>query len=129
MKIKGFLKDIGGANAVTKKRKEAFDQAPDRNNYYDPIGEVARKLHGGLITLKIADIKPVSKTAKTIRFTTEDHIPLFKAGQFLTLTVRIGRSVASRPYSISSAPSEGRGDKGFLEITVRKPRDNGFIGD
>ena len=129
MKIKGFFKDVGGANAVTKKRKQAFDHAPAKENYYDPIGEVAKKLHGGFITLKIADIKPASKTAKTIRFTSVDHIPLFKAGQCLSLVVRVGRSLASRPYSISSAPSESRGEKGFLEITVRKPRDNGFIGD
>lgn len=129
MKVKGFFKDVKGASDVTKKRQEIFDRAPVKDNYYDPIGDVARKLHCGFITLKIAEIKPVGKTAKTIRFTSEDHIPYFKAGQIMTLVIEIGRSVVTRPYSISSAPFEARGDKSFIELTVKKPRDNGFAGD
>ena len=129
MKIKGFLKDVGGASRVTKIRQANFDKASDKDNYYDPISEVARKLHPGFIELEVEEIKVASPTAKTIRFVSKDHLPYFKAGQFLTLVVKIGESLVTRPYSISSAPYETRGEHPFVEITVRKPRDNGFIAD
>ena len=49
MKVKGFLKDVGGASRVTKVRQEKFDQASSSPNPYDPIGAVARALHPGFM--------------------------------------------------------------------------------
>ena len=129
MKIKGFLKDVGGASRVTKRRQEVFDSASPNPAPFDPIGAVAKALHPGFIPLKIESVRPASKTAKTIRFTSEEHIPYFRAGQFLTLVVEKDGYRVTRPYSISSAPYETRGDHPYVEITVRKPRENGFIAD
>ena len=129
MKIKGFLKDVGGASRVTKRRQEVFDNASSNSQYNDPIGEVAKKRHAGIIDLKISEIREASKTAKTIRFVSHSHLPLFKAGQFLTIILNIGDSVVTRPYSISSAPYETRGENPYVEITVRKPKENGFVAD
>ena len=128
MKIKGFLKDVGGASRVTKTRQANFDNASDKSQYNDPISEVARKLHPGFIDLKVTDIREASPTAKTIRFESS-HLPYFKAGQFMTLVIKIGDSLVTRPYSISSAPYQTRGEKPFVEITVRKSRGDGFICD
>ena len=129
MKIKGFLQDVGGAGRVTARRQEVFDNASATPKPFDPISKVVKLLHPGFIPLKVVSIKDASITAKTVRFESEGHIPYFKAGQFLTLIFNIGESVVTRPYSISSAPYETRGDKPFVEITVRKSKGDGFIAD
>ncbi len=129
MRVQGFLKDVGGASRVTARRQQVFDNASSQPKPNDPISAVAKALHPGFIDLTIADIKPVSPTAKTIRFTSTRHLPYFQAGQFLTIQVKIGNSLVTRPYSISSAPYQTLGENPFVEITVRKPRADGFIAD
>ncbi len=128
MKVKGFLKDVGGASRVTKRRQAAFDTASAAPSPYDPIGAVAKALHPGFIELKVVEVKPASKTAKTIVFSSP-HLPYFQAGQFLTLVLEIEGSRVTRPYSISSAPYQTRGENPIVEITVRKPKANGFVAD
>ena len=129
MKVKNFLKDVGGASRVTKQRQAVYDAASPKPAPYDPIGAVAKALHPGLIELRVESVRPASKTAKTIRFTSPDHLPYFRAGQFLTLVIHKDGGRITRPYSISSAPCETRGEKPYVEITVRKPRADGFIAD
>lgn len=131
MKIKGFLKDVGGASRVTKARLAAFEAASPTPERVDPIGNVAREWHPGKIDLVVTDIREVSPTAKTVRFERPDgaKLPVFYAGQFISLDFEIGESIISRPYSISSAPFEARGARPFVEITVRRSRGDGFICD
>ena len=131
MKIKGFLKDVGGASRVTKARLEAFANASAVPEKVDPIGDVAREWHPGKLDLVVTDVRSASKTAKTVRFERADggKLPFFYAGQFMVLDFEIGQSVISRPYSISSAPFEARQAQGFVEITVRRSKGDGFICD
>lgn len=129
MKIKGFLKDVGGASRVTKRRGDVYTAASDKPAPKDPIGEVAKALHPGFIKLKLESVREASPTSRTLRFTSDAHIPYFRAGQFLTLVIAKDGFRATRPYSISSAPYETRGERPFVEITVRKPRAGGFIAD
>lgn len=128
MKVKGFLKDVGGASRVTKRRQEVYDQASAKPAPFDPIGAVAKALHPGFLTLKVTEVKDASPTARTITFSAP-KLPYFRAGQFLTLRLKIGDSLVTRPYSISSAPYQTRGENPIVEITVRKPRANGFVAD
>jgi len=102
MKIKGLLKDLSGAYRVKKKRNKAYDAASSEDKAYDPINDVAKKLHPGKINLKVIDIKEASKSSKTITFTGE-HLPFFKAGQYLTLQLQTGQSIVTRAYSICSS--------------------------
>ncbi|MBR1841693.1 MAG: iron-sulfur cluster-binding domain-containing protein [Oscillospiraceae bacterium] len=131
MKVKGFLQDVTGASRVTKARLEAFAAASTAPERVDPIGEVAKAWHPGKIDLVVTDIREASKTAKTIRFerTDGEKLPFFYAGQFISLDFEIGESIISRPYSISSAPFEARGERPFVEITVRRSKGDGFICD
>ena len=131
MKVKGFLKDVGGASRVTKARLEAFEKASDQPVVSDPIGDVAREWHPGALDLVVTQIVPASKTAVTVRFRREDgkKLPLFYAGQFLALEFDVNGKTVSRPYSISSAPFEARGEEPFVEITVRRSKGDGFIAD
>ncbi len=131
MKIKGFLKDVGGASRVTKARLNAFETASPRAETIDPIGDVAREWHPGAIDLVVTEIRTASKTAKTVRFEKVGggKLPPFYAGQFISLAFTIDGKTVCRPYSISSAPFEARQEKAFVEITVRRSKGDGFIAD
>lgn len=131
MKVKNFLTDVGGASRVTKARLKAFHSASPALTDVDPIGNVSREWHPGPIELVVTKITPACKTAKTIRFERTDgkKLPFFYAGQYIVLDFRIGKSLISRPYSISSAPYQARAEKPFVEITVRKSKGDGFICD
>ena len=131
MKIKGFLKDVGGASRVTKARLNAFETASPKAETVDPIGDVAREWHPGAIDLVVTEIRTASKTAKTVRFEKVGggKLPPFYAGQFISLAFTIDGKTVCRPYSISSAPFEARQEKAFVEITVRRSKGDGFIAD
>ena len=132
MKIKGFLKDVGGASRVTKARLAAFEAASSTPVRNDPINDVANEWHPGKIKAIVKDKRPASKTAMTIRFAREngEKFPFFYAGQYLSLSLVVNGKTISRPYSISSAPFEARLDKDpFVEITVRRSKGDGFIAD
>ena len=131
MKVKGFLQDVGGASRVTKARLHAFETASPQPIREDPIGNVAREWHPGKLDLVVTEIREASKTAKTVRFEKVGggKLPPFYAGQFMVLDFPIGESLISRPYSISSAPWQARQEKGFVEITVRRSKGDGFICD
>ena len=131
MKIKGFLKDVTGAKRVTAARLEAFGRASANPEKVDPIAEVVREWHPGKMDLVVTEVRPACKTAVTVRFERTDgkKMPYFRAGTFVVLDFQIGESVISRPYSISSAPYEGRKDPGYIEITVRRSKGDGFIAD
>ena len=121
MKIKGFLQDVGGASRVTKRRLAAFDSAPATRVTGDPIAETARLLHPERLTLRLTEVRDVAPTGRTFRFVSDGApLPPFQAGQYLSLHFRIGDTLTTRPYSISSAPYEARGENGFVEITVRR---------
>ena len=131
MKIKGFLKDVGGASRVTKARLAAFENASSVSEKEDPIGSVAREWHPGKIDLVVTEIRTASPTSKTVRFEKAGggKLPPFYAGQFIALDFEIDGKIIERPYSISSAPYEARLENGFVEITVRRSKGDGFIAD
>ncbi len=132
MKVKGFLKDVGGASRVTKRRLAAFSSASPVPVKADPIGDVAREWHPGKIELVVTDIRPASKTSKTLRFERPDgkKLPPFYAGQYMVIDFPLGESLISRPYSLPSAPFEARlAEHPFVEITVRRSKGDGFICD
>lgn len=131
MKIKGFLQDVTGASRVTKARLAAFENASPVPVKEDPIAETRMRWHPGKLNLTVKEIRDASITAKTFRFVRTDggEMPFFYAGQFMVLDFPIGTSLISRPYSISSAPCEARGENGYVEITVRRSKGDGFIAD
>ena len=128
MNIKNLLKDIAGSFRVTKLRKKHIARSSSMGEHKDPVGDVARALHPGKIKLELLQIRNSTRNAKILRFGAK-QIPYFKAGQYLTLTIKIGDSLVSRPYSISSAPYETLGDHPIVEITIKKHKDKGFVSD
>ena len=72
MKVKGFLKDVGGASRITKARISAIDNASPVPVKVDPIHEVAYALHPGRLKLVVTDIRPANSTCKTVRLQAAD---------------------------------------------------------
>lgn len=130
MKVEGFFKDVGGASRVAQWRKEAIENASTEIERDDPINDVARALHPDEpITFVVSDIRDVSPTARTYRLEPKDgKLPVFQAGQYVSLLFDVNGTRTCRPYSISSAPFEARGEKPFIEITVRKKGET-FVPD
>ena len=107
IKVRGFLQDVGGASRVTKLREENFARGSTIIDPRDPIRELADKLHPEHMTFKVTDIREASPTSRVFRFESADgHIPVFQSGQYVNFRLKIGESVLSRPYTISSAPYE-----------------------
>lgn len=123
IKVEGFLKDVGGAGRVTKARRESYAGASSVPDPVDPIRAVADELHPGPKPYKVSEIRDVSPTSKTFRFEPLDgHVPVFQSGQYVSFRMKIGDSVLSRPYSLSSAPYEARGEHPFFDVTIRRNR-------
>ena len=121
IKVKGFFRDIGGASRVVKLREENFAKGSLIPDPHDPIREVADLLHPEHMSFKVVDIREASPSSRIFRFESADgHIPVFQSGQYVNFRLKIGESVLSRPYTISSAPFEARGEHPFFEITVRR---------
>ena len=119
--VKGFLKDVGGASRVTKARREKLERASAIPDPKDPIRELTDKLHPLDMRFKLVSITEASPTARVFRFESLDgHVPVFQCGQYVNFRLKIGDSVLTRPYTISSAPYEARTAKPFFEVTVRR---------
>ena len=139
IKVKGFLKDVGGASRVTEARRAAIRNASAVPDPKDHIREVADLLHPDPMPLKVTEIRQTSPYSRTFRFESPDgHLPVFQCGQYASFRLKIGESELTRPYTISSAPYEARGERPFFEITVRRNRsyfvpdwlfDNVKVGD
>ena len=130
MKIKSFFVDIFGSLRVTRRRKDAVKNASIEPDSKDPIAKTARLLHPGKISLRVVSILPASSDSKTYRLMTLNNIPMphFKAGQYMTLEMKIDSSYVTRPYAISSAPFEAK-EENYIEITIRSGHHKGFVSD
>ena len=90
VKVKGFLKDVGGASRVTAARRAAIQGASAVPDPKDHIREVADLLHPDPMPLKVTEIRQTSPYSKTFRFETENgHIPVFQCGQYASFRLRI----------------------------------------
>ena len=120
MKIKSFLKDVGGASRVTKLRGQTLNNASSKNLYIDPINATAKALHPGPIEVVCTKVEEVSPTAKKYTFApTNGVLPIFEAGQYVSFDLDIDGTKTTRPYSICSAPYQAQGENPFFEVTIR----------
>ena len=133
MKVYGFLKDVTGANRVIEARRKLIESGSPENLYRDHIKEVARELHPSAVEVVVRSVEDVSPTARKFTFEAcgDTKLPPFQCGQYVSLDLRIGDTLTSRPYSICSAPYEARtGEAPFFAVTVRNGRpDSGFAAN
>lgn len=88
--------------------------------------EKAKQHHPAKQDVVIADIRQNGADAKTIVLKTTDgsRLALFRAGQYVSVSVPIGDTVTTRSYSLCSSPELAK--KGEYHITVKRD-DAGFV--
>ena len=124
VKIRSFGEDAMGAFKVAKQRLHNILHASEKDIEEDPITEKARTLHRGLIKAKVTQIEKDGEHASKITFSAP--CPLyFSAGQYLTVSLKLGDKVATRPYSITSSPVQGK--EGNVSILVKEKADEPFF--
>ena len=121
IKVKGFFKDVKGINRIVGLREGNRIKASAVPDPKDFVTDMAHFLHPGYRDVKVIKIRSTSPTSLTFRFRpVEGEIPLFQSGQYVSFRLKIGESILTRPYSISSAPCDARGKDGFFEVTIRR---------
>ena len=128
MEIYGMQKDMEAFGRLLPERQEQIAKASAVPVRDDPVNALARQLHPGRIDLVVADIRQETATTRTFRLRPAQgaELPVFRAGQYLSLKIAAGDSWITRPYSIASAPYEALGTGGFYEIAIRR-KEGGFL--
>ncbi|MDD4120501.1 MAG: iron-sulfur cluster-binding domain-containing protein [Clostridia bacterium] len=127
VKIKPIgLLDIIAFSKMVKKRTQKINAAKTTPIIPSEVNKNALLLHPKTQFMKISEIIPESPKVKTfvLRMSGGGSPAFFRAGQYVSLRLRIGDSVFTRPYSISSSPNDSL--KGFYSISI-KGTDEGFF--
>ncbi len=125
MEVRGFNEDMAKMFELTALRAEKASRSPEEINTADPIKDLVERLHPPGIEMVVTDIIEESANARTYRFKSgaDAALPFFRAGQYLSIKASVGGVKVTRPYSISSAPSDSGS---FYELTVSY-KENGFL--
>lgn len=116
------MEDIQRFVNMVPSRRAMIDAAPaaDLPKTYS-VNELSKALHPGTIPAEIVQIKEAAKNCKTIvlkSISENGRFPYFRAGQFITISAKVGESLITRPYSLSSSPKQAM--EGFYEVTVQR---------
>lgn len=114
----GFMDMLRFKKMVPLRRKmlQSGSAAPLPQQYRTNM--LAMRLHPGYMEAELTQIRKLSPTMSelTFRRTDKDQFPFFRAGQYVSLQVRIEDSLVSRPYSIVSTPKDALKNKLVLGI-------------
>ncbi len=122
--IFGFM-DLLRFKKMVPKREQKFAEAsakPLPATYR--VNETAKILHPGSREVVLEEI--VLRTADTKTYLFKAPSPsIFRAGQYASLSCRVGDSIVNRPYAISSSPLQALNEN-KIAVTVKKA---GFFSD
>lgn len=128
--VNGSFKDSVNTVKFLTERKQFINSAeaslPTRTDDFG-VNKVSKSIHPKEQRLIISRIEEHKNIAKSYYFKSAG-VPLayFKAGQYLTFKLEIGKSVVTRSYSIASSPESAL--NGEYQITVKRISD-GFVSD
>ncbi|MGV9314499.1 2Fe-2S iron-sulfur cluster-binding protein [Streptomyces sp. NPDC003691] len=110
----------GADDVVAEIERRAGAAADAGARHPDDAWAEAAAYHPKDLALTVSEVVDETPTAKTLRLraTGGGPLPSFLAGQYISLTVRIGELVTSRAFSISSSPA----DRDHWDLTVRRLR-------
>lgn len=79
---------------------------------------LAKKLHPGYMQVELVAARPLTPTIRELTFkrVDADDFPFFRAGQYVSIQIKIGDSLVSRPYSIVSTPEQALENKLVLAV-------------
>jgi ferredoxin-NADP reductase len=123
MALKDVKKDIEGFQEIVHEREILKKYGSDFTSYRGTVEKVIAGLHPKQLKLAVSEIHEETPSTKTFRMVSMDgNLPPFQAGQYINVFVDCGGVRTSRPYSISSSPTQ----TGYYDITVRRI-DDGFV--
>ena len=114
----GFMDMLRFKELVPKRREALANGSPAPLPKEYRVNQQAARLHPGFMEAELTEIRPLTDTIKAFVFRRVDQkaFPFFRAGQYVSLQVKIGDSLVSRPYSIASSPDEAL--KGILILGI-----------
>ena len=125
METRDFRKEIEGFEEIQKEVAVLRKYAVDYSSQKGRATQLVDLLHPKILRLRVAEIRQETPSTKILRLVSSDsYLPPFQAGQYINLSVEVGRVRTSRPYSISSPPNQ----VGYYEIAVRRAED-GFVSN
>ncbi len=114
----GFMDMLRFKKMVPTRRKMLAQgsDAPLPQEYRTNV--LAKKLHPGYMEVEVTDTRFLTDTIRELTFRRVDSeaFPFFRAGQYVSIQVKIGTSIVSRPYSIVSTPRQALANKLILAI-------------
>lgn len=125
----GFL-DLLAFKKLIPARKKKIDCAPSTPiDAIPPSNALADRLHPKVQYLVVSRITQETPSARTFRLIPDSdsgtkELAIFRPGQYVSFSFEIEGASVTRPYSLSSSPSEAL--SGFYEITIKK-NDGGFV--
>lgn len=111
---------------MTPTRQAKIDAAPatalPAPDSYKP-NEIANALHPKVQYLKVAKIEEEASNCKRYYLVPNEEkgtkaLAWFSAGQYLSITLKIGNMILTRPYSLASSPKEAL--EGTYLLTIQK---------
>ena len=81
---------------------------------------LAKKLHPGYMQVELTGARFLTDTIRELTFKRVDsgEFPFFRAGQYVSIQMKIGDSLVSRPYSIVSTPRQALENKLVLAVEI-----------
>ncbi|HOM28691.1 MAG TPA: FAD-binding oxidoreductase [Deltaproteobacteria bacterium] len=124
MALKDVLHDIEGYDELEREIEILRKYGPDHVERAEEAARIMAVLHPPRLSLKVSEIIEETPSTKTLRLVSAkgDLLPPFMAGQYVNLFVERDGVRTSRPYSISSSPTQ----TAYYDITVRAVED-GFV--
>jgi ferredoxin-NADP reductase len=126
--VKGHIRDLLAFRRLVPTRQKRIARAAAEVMGLAPMNKLAGQLHPDRQQLVIVEVRDETPTTKTYKLVPDpdsdtDELAYFRAGQYISLKVKVDGVRITRPYSLSSAPHEALGADGFYEITVKKEPD------
>ena len=134
--VRGKHRDLWAFVSQPLQRRRHIRRASSGLLPPDSLLRLTTALHPQRLELKIAEMRQETPHARTFRLVPagnaandrEDplqQLPPFRAGQYLSLSLEVEGVRVTRPYSISSSPTEAELSN-YYELTVRR-REDGFV--
>ncbi|NCA67008.1 MAG: 2Fe-2S iron-sulfur cluster binding domain-containing protein [Clostridia bacterium] len=121
VKIKpiGLLDMIAFKNLVPNRVKKLEAGSLATLNSLPNVNKLAGELHPKKQVFVIKEVIDEAPNVKTFKLVKKDggKPATFRAGQYVSVRAKVGESVLTRPYSLSSSPKEAQ--EGYYTITVK----------